>query len=125
MSPIRPPIIRRRRITAVSPTPEKLAAFLRRLEASGSVSFAARRTGVGRNTLYERREVDPAFASGWEKAMAMAVESLRDIVVARARDGDNLSDRSDDQACVEKNLLVQAGRRFLNFQTDRIQTDGV
>lgn len=83
------PIIRRRRITAVSPTPEKLAAFLRHLEASGSVSFAARRTGIGRNTVYERRKVDPAFASGWEKAMAMAVESLRDIVIARARDGDN------------------------------------
>ena len=70
-------------------TQEKLATFLRHLEESGSVSLAARRIGIGRNTLYERRKVDPAFAEGWQNAMAMAVESLRDIVITRARDGDN------------------------------------
>ena len=80
-------IVRRRRITAASPTPEKLATFLRHLEESGSVSFAAERTGIGRNTVYELRKVDPAFARGWEKAVAMAVESLRDIAIVRARDG--------------------------------------
>ena len=80
-------LVRRRRITAASPTPEKLAAFLRHLEESGSVSFAAERTGIGRNTVYELRKVDPAFARGWEKAVAMAVESLRDIAIVRARDG--------------------------------------
>ncbi|MGQ0581398.1 MAG: hypothetical protein ACT4O6_05645 [Reyranella sp.] len=79
----------RRRITRASPTPEKLATFLRHLEESGSVSLAVRRTGIGRNTVYERRKVDPAFAEGWQNAMAMAVESLHDIVIARARDGDN------------------------------------
>ncbi len=78
---------RRRRITAASPTPEKLATFLRHLEESGSVSFAAERTGIGRNTVYERRKVDPAFARGWEKAAAMAVEALRDAAIVRARDG--------------------------------------
>ena len=78
---------RRRRITAASPTPEKLATFLRHLEESGSVSFAAERTGIGRNTVYERRKVDPAFAQGWEKAVAMALETLRDIAIIRARDG--------------------------------------
>jgi len=35
--------VRRRRITAASPSPEKLATFLRHLEESGSVSFAAER----------------------------------------------------------------------------------
>ena len=80
-------IVRRRRITAASPTPEKLATFLRHLEESGSVSFAAERTGIGRNTVYELRKVDPAFARGWQKAVAMAVESLRDIAIVRARDG--------------------------------------
>ena len=80
-------LVRRRRITAASPTPEKLATFLRHLEESGSVSFAARRTGIGRNTVYERRKVDPAFAQGWEKAVAMALETLRDIAITRARDG--------------------------------------
>ncbi len=81
------PIIRRHRISAASPTPEKLATFLRHLEESGSVSFAAERTGIGRNTVYERRKVDPAFARGWQKAVEMAVESLRDIAITRARDG--------------------------------------
>ncbi|MDP2372762.1 hypothetical protein [Reyranella sp.] len=75
------PSIRRRRITAASPTPKKLATFLRHLEESGSVSFAARRAGIGRNTVYERRKVDPAFASGWRDAVAMAVETLRDRAI--------------------------------------------
>ncbi len=80
-------IVRRRRITAASPTPEKLAAFLRHLEESGSVSFAAERTGIGRNTVYELRKVDPAFARGWEKAAGMALEALRDAAIVRAHEG--------------------------------------
>ncbi len=79
--------VRRRRITAASPTPEKLATFLRHLEASGSVSFAAGRTGVSRNTVYTLRKVDPAFARGWEKAEAMAAEALRDLAMTRATEG--------------------------------------
>ena len=78
---------RRRRITRASPTPEKLATFLRHLEESGSVSFAAQRTGIGRNTVYERRKADPAFAQGWQKAVAMAIEMLRDTAVVRAQNG--------------------------------------
>ena len=81
------PIVRRRRITAASPSPEKLATFLRHLEESGSVSFAAQRTGIGRNTVYDLRKVDPAFARGWQKSAEMAVETLRDVAVTRARDG--------------------------------------
>jgi hypothetical protein len=77
----------RRRITAASPTPQKRATFLRHLEESGSVSVAARRTGIGRNTVYLRRKVAPAFALGWQKAVAMAAEALRDVAVTRARDG--------------------------------------
>lgn len=52
--------IRHCRITAASLTPAKLATFLRHLEVSGSVGFAARRTGIARNTVYLRRKVDPA-----------------------------------------------------------------
>jgi hypothetical protein len=80
-------VIRRRRITRASPTPEKLATFLHHLEESGSVSFAAQRTGIGRNTVYERRRTDPAFAAGWQKAVAMAAEALLDTAVTRAREG--------------------------------------
>ncbi len=77
------PIVRRRRITAASPTPEKPATFLRPLEESGSVSFAAERAGIGRNTVYARRRTGPAFAAGWQRA----VERLRDTAVTRATEG--------------------------------------
>jgi len=90
--------IRRRRVTAASLTPHKLAAFLRHLEASGSVSLAARHAGLARNTVYERRKVDPAFALGWRKAIAMAAETLRDLAIARACDG-------------TERVLWRAGRR--------------
>jgi hypothetical protein len=81
--------IRRRRVTAASPTPEKLGNFLRHLEDSGSVSLAAERSGIARNTVYLRRKVDPAFALGWRNAVEMAAEALRDAAIARAHDGDN------------------------------------
>lgn len=81
------PVRRRFRITAASPTPEKLATFLRHLAESGSVSFAAQRAGIGRNTVYQRRKLDPAFARGWDEATAMALEALRDAAIVRARDG--------------------------------------
>jgi hypothetical protein len=80
---------RSRRVTAASLASAKLATFLRHLAESGSVSFAAWHTGIGRRTVYERRKVDSAFAEGWQNAMTMAVESLHDIVIARARDGDD------------------------------------
>ena len=41
----------------------------------------------GRNTVYERRKADPAFAQGWQKAVAMAIEMLRDTAVVRAQNG--------------------------------------
>ncbi len=80
-------VVRRRRITRASPTPGKLATFLHHLEESGSVSFAAQRTGIGRNTVYKLRKVDPEFAQGWVEATAMAVERLRDAAIVRAQDG--------------------------------------
>ncbi|MDP2332653.1 MAG: hypothetical protein Q8M19_18335 [Reyranella sp.] len=86
-SSILSPIVRRRRVTAASPTPAKLATFLRHLEASGSVSFAAERTGIARNTVYQRRKVDPEFALGWEKALEMAAGALLDAAIVRASDG--------------------------------------
>jgi len=81
--------IRPRRVTAASPTPEKLGDFLRHFEESGSVSLAAERTGIARNTAYQRRKVDPAFALGWKNATEMAAEALRDAAIARAHAGDD------------------------------------
>ena len=111
--------VRRRRVTAASPTPEKLAAFLRHLEESGSVSLAAARTGIARNTVYERRKADPAFALGWRRAVWLAAEALRDAAIARALDG--------SQACDDRLLMFvlrlmrpevfgRAGRRRISGQ---------
>lgn len=85
--PVRRPVRSPRRITAASPSPAKLSDFLRHLGEIGSVSVAARRSGIGRNTVYTRRKLDPEFALAWEKALAMAVEGLRDRAIALARDG--------------------------------------
>lgn len=81
--------IRRRRLTAASPSPAKLATFLRHLGDIGSVSAAAARSGLARNTVYLRRKVDPEFALGWRNAVEAAAEGLRDAAITRAHDGDD------------------------------------
>ena len=43
-------------------TPRQAAEFFRILAASGSVSLAAKRTGLNRSTLYLHRAENPAFA---------------------------------------------------------------
>ncbi len=52
------------------------------------MSLAAERTGIGRNTVYLRRKVDPSFALGWRNAVEMAAEALRDAAITHALDGD-------------------------------------
>ena len=54
----RPP---RRRANA--PTPRQLNAFLRTLDRTGSVAFAARRIGVSRDTLYRLKRRAPGCAT--------------------------------------------------------------
>jgi|GEM_PF-5763555 len=72
-------IVRRRRVTAASLTPAKLSDFLRHLEDSGSVSAAAARTGIARNTVYLRRKADPEFALGGDNRLLMFLpRTLRD-----------------------------------------------
>ena len=68
--------IRRRRIDA--PAMKKLGIFLRHLDRTGSVAFAAEKAGLSRNTLYRRRRTDPVFAAGWDAAIASAVDRLHD-----------------------------------------------
>lgn len=76
---------RRRRIDA--PSMKKLGTFLRHLDRTGSVAFAAERAGLSRNTLYRRRQTDPVFAAGWADAMASAVGRLHDEAVRRSLSG--------------------------------------
>src|SRR5579872_5816316 len=43
--------------------------FLAALERSGMVRASARACGVGRRTVYDRRERDPDFAAAWDAAL--------------------------------------------------------
>ena len=82
------------RLTAASPrrprarfAPRQVAHFFRLLSASGSVSLAAKRSGLGRTQLYEHRKRNPAFAARWDKAMELGVARVRDEVFRRAVSG--------------------------------------
>lgn len=65
-------------------TPQQAAQFFRVLAASGSVSLAAKRSGVPRTTLYAHRAAHPAFAKRWAEALGLGVEKVRDEVFRRA-----------------------------------------
>lgn len=44
--------------------------FLVALERSGMIRASARAVGVGRRTVYDRRERDPEFRAMWDEALA-------------------------------------------------------
>src|SRR5215212_1410307 len=64
--------------------PRQAAEFFRILAASGSVSLAAKRTGLCRDTLYAHRAASPAFAKRWADALGLGREKVRDEVFRRA-----------------------------------------
>ncbi|MBL0898257.1 MAG: hypothetical protein IBJ17_06105 [Reyranella sp.] len=64
--------------------PRAVADFFRLFAASGSVAFAADRTGLSRTVLYRRRRTDPAFARRWAEAQELGVSKVRDEVFRRA-----------------------------------------
>ena len=64
--------------------PRAVAEFFRLFAASGSVAFAADRTGLSRSVLYRRKRSDPAFARRWAEAQELGVSKVRDEVFRRA-----------------------------------------
>ncbi len=64
--------------------PRAVAEFFRLFAASGSVAFAADRTGLSRTVLYRRKRSDPAFAKRWAEAQELGVSKVRDEVFRRA-----------------------------------------
>ncbi|HYC94212.1 MAG TPA: hypothetical protein VEB39_00775 [Sphingomicrobium sp.] len=58
-----------------APTRIQLNAFLHHLGRTGSVSYAAGRLGLARNTLYALRARDAAFATRWQDAVDRAAAS--------------------------------------------------
>ena len=52
------------------------AVFLAEMAASGAVSSAATRAGVGRTFVYAQRAADPAFAAAWDDALETATDAM-------------------------------------------------
>ena len=78
---------RSRKRRANAPTPRQLNAFLRTLDRTGSVAFAARRIGVSWDTRYRLKRRDPGFAARWGDALEVATDRLHDEVVRRSMEG--------------------------------------
>lgn len=64
--------------------PRAAANFFRLLAASGSVSWAAKRSGLSRTALYYHRKTNPTFARRWTDALELGVARVRDEVFRRA-----------------------------------------
>ena len=64
--------------------PRAAAHFFRLLAASGSVSYAAKRSGLSRTALYYHRKTNPAFGKRWADALELGVAKVRDEVSRRA-----------------------------------------
>ncbi len=63
------------------------AHFLEILRQTANVSRAARDAGIPSSTLYGQRVRLAGFARAWDLAMAEALDTLEEVLIARARDG--------------------------------------
>lgn len=68
-------------------TPERKSAFLTALSETCNVTKAAEAVGLKRQTLYDWRRDDEAFAVEWAHALRIGAEALEDIAKVRAFDG--------------------------------------
>lgn len=68
-------------------TPEKESAFLAALTDTANVSRACKAVDIARQTAYDRRDAEPAFAERWQKALELGVEGLEDEATRRAFEG--------------------------------------
>ena len=69
------------------PSHQKLDAFLHHLGRTGSVTYAATRTGLRRNMLYKLKASDEEFAARGAAALDLGVERLQDDAMRRALQG--------------------------------------
>lgn len=68
-------------------TPERLTAFCAALAETCNVGRACAAVGISRQTAYEWREADKAFAEAWDRAKQVGVTALEDEAHRRAFDG--------------------------------------
>lgn len=71
----------------VALSPERIKIFLDVLAEGCNVTRAAAAAGVGRQTAYDRRKRDQAFAQAWREAIALGVTALEDEAIRRGFEG--------------------------------------
>jgi hypothetical protein len=73
-----------RRVVRTNRTDRARETFLAVFRDTCNVSEAARAAGVGRRTVYDWRDADPAFAAAWDEAEEEAVDALEAAARKRA-----------------------------------------
>ena len=68
-------------------TPEAEAKFISALKVGKSIAAAARAAGVGRRTVYDWRDRDPAFAEAWDDGWDVGTDYLEDLALKAAEQG--------------------------------------
>jgi len=91
--------------------------FLDALRAGHTVTYAARRAGVGRRTVYQHRNRSAEFARQWDEAAQEGLDNLLEIMLSRATDP---SDKSSAQLLM---FLVKARLQMLRFDQDDVVID--
>jgi hypothetical protein len=61
--------------------------FLELLALTGNVSHAVKLAGLGRRSVYDRRERDPEFARDWDDALQVSYDAIEHAVRNRAVEG--------------------------------------
>lgn len=85
--PVRKPVPEGEEPPQRGPSASVLRNFLHFLAHSGSVTYAATRSGIERRTLYRRKANDEAFAAQWDEALQLGIDRLQDNAMQRALDG--------------------------------------
>lgn len=67
--------------------PTRKRRFLEALAELPSVRKACQAANIGRSTLYDMREHDPAFRQAWDKALVIGRHVLIDVAVERGIEG--------------------------------------
>lgn len=68
-------------------TIERKMAFLAALATTCNITKACKAVDISRQTVYDERDEDPAFAEAWEKALERGADVLEDMAKERAFDG--------------------------------------
>ena len=66
---------------------QRFEMFLTVLATTGNVSEAVRLAGLGRRSVYDRKERDPEFAQAWHEALQVSYDAVEHAVRNRAVEG--------------------------------------